>query len=67
MVGLMFIGFGMNGYNTPTYKVTLSDTVSYNEFTAKYDIVKTEGKILTIRLKDTTKENNKAKEYKKDE
>lgn len=48
-------------------KVILSDTISYNEFTAKYDIVKTEGKILTVRLKDTTKENNKAKESKEDE
>lgn len=49
-----------------TYKVTISDTVSYNEFTAKYDIVKTEGKIITVRLKDTVKENNKAKESKED-
>lgn len=65
--GLIFIGSGVDGYDTPTYKVTLSDTVSYNEFTAKYDIVKTEGKILTIRLKDTTKENNKAKEFKENE
>ena len=55
IVGLLFIGSGVDGYDTPTYKVTLSDTVSYNEFTAKYDIVKTEGKILTVRFKDTTK------------
>lgn len=51
----------------PTYKVALSGTVSYNEFTAKYDIVKTEGKILTVRLKDTSKENNKTNESKEDE
>lgn len=51
----------MRNYNTPTYKVTISDTVSYNEFTANYNVVKTEGKILTVRLKDTSKENNKAK------
>ena len=67
IVGLMFIVAGMSGYNTPTYKVTISDTVSYNEFTAKYDIVKTEGKILTVQLKDTVKENNKAKDSKEDE
>ena len=67
MVGLMFTGVGTSGYNTPTYKVTISDTVSYNEFTDKYDIVKTEGKIITVRLKDTVQENNKAKEYKENE
>lgn len=65
--GIFYIGIGMSGYNTPTYKVTISDTVSYNEFTAKYDIVKTEGKILTVQLKDTVKENNKAKDSKEDE
>lgn len=65
--GIFCIGIGMSGYNTPAYKVTLSDTVSYNEFTAKYDIVKTEGKILTVRLKDTLKENNKTNESKEDE
>lgn len=65
--GIFCIRIGMSNYNTSTYKVTLSDTVNYNEFTAKYDIVKTEGKILTVRLKDTVKENNKAKESKEDE
>lgn len=29
--------------------------------------IKTKNKILTVRLKDTTKENNKAKESKEDE
>ena len=67
MIGLLFIGSGVDGYDTPTYKVTLSDTVSYNEFTSKYNVVKTEGKILTIRLKDDSKENNKTKESKEDE
>ena len=67
IVGLLFIRSGVYGYDTPTYKVTISDTVSYNEFTAKYDIVKTEGKIITVRLKDTVKENNKAKESKENE
>lgn len=65
--GIFCIGIGVGNYNTHTYKVILSDTVSYNEFTAKYDIVKTEGKILTVRLKDTVKENNKAKESKENE
>lgn len=65
IVGLLFIVSGVDGYS-PTYKVTISDTVSYNEFTAKYNVIKTEGKILTIRLKDTTKENNKTKESKED-
>ena len=61
ILGILCIGAGMRNYNTPTYKVTISDTVSYNEFTANYNVVKTEGKILTVRLKDTSKENNKAK------
>lgn len=67
MIGLLFIGSGVDGYDSPTYKVTISDTVSYNEFTAKYDVIKTECKILTIRLKDDSKENNKIKESKEDE
>lgn len=67
MTGLLFIGSGVDGYDSPTYKVTISDTVGYNEFTAKYDIVKTEGKIITVRLKDTSTENNKTKESKEDE
>lgn len=65
--GLGMISCGVCGYDSPVYKVTISDTVSYNEFTAKYDVIKTEGKILTIRLKDDSKENNKIKESKEDE
>lgn len=38
-----------------------------NEFTAKNNVIQTEGKILTIRLKDTSTENNKAKDSKEDE
>lgn len=63
-LGLGIFLFGVYGHTT--YKVTLSNTVSYNEFTAKYDVIKTEGKILTVQLKDTAKENNNAKEAKKD-
>lgn len=67
VLGVCLISIGVCGYDSPTYKVTISDTVSYNEFTAKYDIVKTEGKIITVRLKDTSTENNKTKESKEDE
>lgn len=67
VLGVYLISIGVCGYDSPTYKVTISDTVSYNEFTSKYNVVKTEGKILTIRLKDTSTENNKTKESKEDE
>lgn len=30
------------------YKVTLSDSVSYNEFVARYEIIETEGNVLTV-------------------
>lgn len=33
----------------------------------KNNVIQTEGKILTIRLKDTSTENNKAKDSKEDE
>lgn len=33
------------------YKVTISDEVTMNEFTEKYDIVSQEGKICTVREK----------------
>jgi len=36
------------GY-TPVYKVTIEDTVNFNEFTEKYDIIKQDGKIYTIK------------------
>ena len=48
MVILGFIDFE---YKSPTYKVIVSDTVSYNEFSSKYKVVKREGKIVTVRLK----------------
>ena len=35
------------------YKVTIDDTVSLTEFTEKYEITDQEGKIYTIRLKES--------------
>ena len=51
----MVAGFGIQ---TPTeyetqYKVTVSDEVSMTEFHEKYEIIETEGKIYTVREKDT--------------
>jgi hypothetical protein len=48
------MGFGLQ---TPTeyetqYKVTVSDEVSMVEFHEKYEIIKTEGKIYTVREKE---------------
>ena len=34
-----------------TYKVTIDDSVSMNEFQEKYEIIRTEGKIYTIKEK----------------
>ena len=34
------------------YKVTIDDSVSMNEFQEKYEIIKTEGKIYTIKEKE---------------
>ena len=36
---------------TNQYKVTISDEVSMNEFTEKYDIISQEGRIYTVREK----------------
>lgn len=33
----------------PTYKVTISDEVSMNEFTNRYEILEQEGKIYTVK------------------
>lgn len=32
----------------PQYKVTISDSVSYNEFTKKYKVLEVEGRIYTV-------------------
>ena len=57
ILGLIF-GFiwGM-GCETPTkyethYQVIIDDSVSMNDFLDKYEIIDTEGKILTIRERD---------------
>lgn len=34
--------------NIPQYKVIISDSVSYNEFAEKYDVLEVEGKIYTV-------------------
>ena len=34
--------------NIPQYKVIISDSVSYNEFAEKYNVLKVEGKIYTV-------------------
>ena len=36
---------------TTTYQVTINDTVNFNEFMDKYDIIDQEGRIYTIRDK----------------
>ena len=43
------------GLSDPTstyYQVTIDDSVSYSEFTEKYEVIKQEGKIFTIEEKD---------------
>lgn len=43
-------GVGIEKYadTVPTYKVTISDTVSLNEFYDRYEILEQDGKIFTI-------------------
>ena len=43
-------GIGIEKYadTVPTYKVTISDTVSLNEFYDRYEILEQDGKIFTI-------------------
>lgn len=40
------------------YKITVSDTVSYNKLTAKYNIIDTDGKIITVEEKDNGKNSD---------
>lgn len=57
LMGLL-IGFLFGtGLGTPTkyethYQVIIDDSVSMNDFLDKYEIINTEGKILTIRERD---------------
>ena len=37
---------------TPTYKVTVDDSVSMNEFYDKYEVINVEGKIYSIQIKE---------------
>lgn len=54
------LGFTIGGYSkfnqptgTYTYKVTISDDVKMNEFLEQYEIVSQEGKIYTVKLRNT--------------
>lgn len=52
MLGLfvgIWVGFASSEPEyAPTYKVTISDTVSLNDFNEKYEILEQDGKIYTI-------------------
>lgn len=56
-LSLLFIGIGILLFTlilqeiiipTPTYKVTVEDSVSMNEFYEKYEVLSVDGKIYTI-------------------
>lgn len=42
---------GIPTHYVPTYKVVISDEVSMNEFTERYEILEQEGKIYTVKEK----------------
>ena len=54
----VFVGFLTfivvdEGFNpTPTYKVTIDDSVSMSEFYDRYEVINTEGKIYSIQIKE---------------
>lgn len=51
-----FVGFTANGKPIayePHYKVIISDEVSMNEFLERYEIISQEGKIYTVRERET--------------
>ena len=57
ILGLLFGFVGGTWFATPTkyethYQVIIDDSVSMNDFLDKYEIIDTEGKILTIRERD---------------
>lgn len=58
-LSIWFLGSRILAKHTPTgvyeYQVTISDEVELNAFLEKYDIIKQEGKIYTVVLKDTDK------------
>ena len=45
-----YVNFTYKEYQV--YQVTLSDNIKYKEFTEKYDVIKQEGKIYIIKLKE---------------
>ena len=48
-VAISYISCRQAMYEAPEYKVTISDSVSFNELYGKYEIVEQEGEIYTIR------------------
>lgn len=51
-VGGLFIIDDANTTASKQYKVLIDDSVSFKEFTNKYDIINVEGEIYTIREKE---------------
>lgn len=54
IIGLVFafpIGFATSPQvgSIPTYKVTIEDSVNFNEFNEKYEIIEQDGKIYTVK------------------
>lgn len=63
LTGVAFMAFALivaaQGHPHPKqYKITVDNTVSYNEFTAKYNIIETDGKIITVEEKDNGKNSD---------
>lgn len=64
LAGFAFMAFALivaaQGINPhpKQYKITVDNTVSYNEFTAKYNIIETDGKIITVEEKDNGKNSD---------
>ena len=52
-VAISYMSCRQTMYEAPEYKVTISDSVSFNELYGKYEIVEQEGEIYTIRERRT--------------
>ena len=56
IIGFLVLAYGVNTNLQHSgeyeYQVTISDSVSMVEFNEKYDVIKVDGKIWTIREKD---------------
>ena len=48
-IAISYISYRQTMYEFPEYKVTISDSVSFNELYEKYEIVEQEGEIYTIQ------------------